>query len=549
MEDRQEVPIIILSLRPGRSCNHQQAKLGILFGENSQEGKMEKLFSTARIQGIELKNRLVALPLFTGYALPDARLSPLMLDHYRRLGESGAAVVVIPNVAVSANGITSERGLLLDHDKHIAGLNRLARVIKENGSIACIQLNHAGRYAVTDNPFLPSAMNTGEITTRISTLKNFMKSFPFVKRFGLTAHVAKMTAGWTQQMSDGEIEQIIGLFGDAAVRAYQAGFDMIELHGATGYLITQFLSAATNRRQPPWGGTLETRFTSRHGYRTLSVLSSRADMKIGMHQFMQRVPKNKDIFDRQLFINVGQEDGFDQAAREYAAWSDQYVRTHLGRSSWETIFVDEFQDPVEVVMDHLKDNFGVLSLVYEENSKWKNDLVLNAPADIVVFRSGIHPNLMKILVPCDLFVFTLMQIRAALHAFHGRSGKAMEKYHSPIERRKRADADYRQRKKRQEGRYHEPPSYKNDWPYMNKREFPLTGADLAPYIYKGTAAGIGITAGVYTGSKEIGAGTFWVIDSIISYWGDGPITDPKFGIEFINPPNADGSSIDNNNCP
>lgn len=82
-----------------------------------------------------------------------------------------------------------------------------------------------------------------------------MESFPFVKRFGLTAHVAKMTAGWVQEMNDADIQQTISMFGEAAERAVTAGFDMIELHGATGYLIAQFLSPLTNRRVPPWGGS------------------------------------------------------------------------------------------------------------------------------------------------------------------------------------------------------------------------------------------------------------------------------------------------------
>ena len=93
---------------------------------------MDMLFNPTNIQGLRLKNRLVALPVFTGYALPDARVSSLMLEHYRHLAGSGAAVVVVPNVAVEGNGRTSQHSLLFDHDKYIEGLERLATVIKEN---------------------------------------------------------------------------------------------------------------------------------------------------------------------------------------------------------------------------------------------------------------------------------------------------------------------------------------------------------------------------------------------------------------------------------
>ncbi len=560
---------------------------------------MDMLFSPATIGGLKLKNRVVALPVFTGYALPDGRVSPLMMQHYRRLAKSGAAVVVLPNVAVSENGRTSDRSLLLDRDEQIDELRRLARIIKNNGAVACVQLNHAGRYAVTDNPMLPSAFEAAEIADSISTLKNLMGNFPFVKRFGLTAHAAKMAAGWMQEMTDADIQQTITMFGEAACRAVAAGFDMIELHGATGYLIAQFLSPRTNRRAAPWGGSpdarmryplnileemraripenvpvgfrlildektedgistdqaiefakrlehygaaylsatvgayqtmfipnvvkqlakpgylskltkqlkkhvtipviisgrmvapklaektlqnqeadliglgrplladpewitkaqekgkiiackncntcfqnvalgesvicdrwpkvvqdrikLETHFTSRHGYRTLIVLTSIADFTIARTHIRQRVPIHTNIFDRQLFINVNGEKDFDKEAEKYIEWCNQYFRENLKRSKLENLIVRESQDLLGLVMEHLKDRFGFVVIFYNETASWKEELLLKAPADVVVVRSGVHPNLKKVLIPCDLSDFTLMQIRVALHTFHGRS--------------------------------------------------------------------------------------------------------------------------------
>lgn len=559
---------------------------------------MEKLFSPTSIQDLKLKNRVIALPVFTGYALPDARVSPLMLEHYRRLAGSGAAVVVVPNVAVAENARTSQRSLLLDHDKHIEGLSRLADVIRENGAAACVQLNHAGRYAITDHPLLPSAIDSNEIVNSISTLKNFMESFPFVKRFGLTAHVAKMTAGWTHQMSDDDILKVIAMFGDSAYRAVQAGFDMIELHGATGYLIAQFLSSATNRRKPPWGGTpedrmrfpikileeiknrlpgrvpvgfrlildektengispreaielavkleqhgaayvsatagayqsmftpdvakqlarpgylsglagslrkhvnipvvisgrivspllaekilqnedadliglgrplladvdwikkaktkegitgckncntcfknvalgesvicerwpiivqnrikLETRLASRHSYRTLVVLSSISDLETALIQIRQRVPINRDILDRLLFLDTGEEAGFNEAAKAYAKLFEQYLQAHLERDNLEFFFLDGIQDPIDKILEHLKDNFGFISIMHDEKSEWKKQLILKSPSDVVVVREGVHPDVKKVLIPCDLSTFTLMQIRIAMSMFQGR---------------------------------------------------------------------------------------------------------------------------------
>jgi len=557
------------------------------------------LLSSAKIEGLELKNRLVALPVFTGYALPDGRVSPLMVEHYHRLAKSGAAMVVVPNVAIMTNGRTSERSLVLDNDMQIDELRRLANVIKQHHAVACVQLNHAGRYAVTERPMLPSAMDASEIAKNVSMLKSFMESFPFVKRFGLTAHVAKMTAGWTREMTDADIEHTILMFGSAARRAIKAGFDMIELHGATGYLIAQFLSARTNRRPPPWGGSsdarmyyalrvleevrnripenvpvgfrlildektdrgistreaiefakkleqsgaaylsatvgtyqsmfipdvakqlarpgyltnltkrlrkqvtipviisgrmvspklaektlkreeadliglgrplladtdwirkarrnetvigckncntcfqnvalgesvicdrwpkvvqdrirLENRFTSRHGYRSLIVLSSISDLQIARFHMQQRVPIHADILDRMLFINTAMENRFDNAVREFVHWSNRYVRTHLKRAKIENLLVDTHGDPVDAVLEHLKDNFGFVSICHDETSEWKKTLVSKVPADVVVGRNGTHPNIKKTLIACDLSPFTLMQMRVALHVFHGRS--------------------------------------------------------------------------------------------------------------------------------
>jgi nucleotide-binding universal stress UspA family protein len=136
---------------------------------------------------------------------------------------------------------------------------------------------------------------------------------------------------------------------------------------------------------------------------------------------LHRVPIHNDIQDRLLFISTGEDEDFFDAAQKFLTWAEQYTKTYLKRDKTEKYFIKNVEDPVELVMEHLKDNFGVISIVHDQTSEWKKNLVLKAPPDIVVSRSGTHPNLNKVLIPCDLSPFTLMQIRAALHAFHGRS--------------------------------------------------------------------------------------------------------------------------------
>lgn len=206
-----------------------------------------------------LKNRLVALPVFTGYAYPDGSVSALLRSHYAMLAATGAAMVVVANVAVASDGITSRHNLRIDADRYIPGLAALARDIRRQGALACIQLNHAGRFAKTPKPRLVSPADTSNLTYNLSALKDFINSFPFERRFQLTGFFLKQFATWHRAMTGKEIDTLIAGFREAARRAHKAGFDMIELHGANGYLLCEFLSPATNKLKAGFGGSLENR--------------------------------------------------------------------------------------------------------------------------------------------------------------------------------------------------------------------------------------------------------------------------------------------------
>ncbi len=212
------------------------------------------LFQPFILAGKTLPNRLTALPLFTGYAYTDGHVSPLLLEHYWRLAGSGAGLVVVGNLAVDPGGITARHNLRLDQDAFVPGLARLARVLRESGAVSCAQLNHAGRFARTEAPLMPAPMDATHLAFDMASLKAFMESFPLEERFGLTWMVMRKAASWQAGMGREQRQEVIRRFAEAAARAVAAGFDMVELHGATGYLLSQFLSAYTNR--PPDGGAL-----------------------------------------------------------------------------------------------------------------------------------------------------------------------------------------------------------------------------------------------------------------------------------------------------
>jgi len=189
--------------------------------------KAKILFTPFNVKGITLKNRLTIAPIFLGYANPDGTVSQLMLDHYSEMASSGVAMIVVENIAVTQSGMGSTFMLMADDDRYVPGLSDLARNIKDRDAIAFAQINHAGRYAYTSERIAPTEIKTGEVIPR--------------------------------QMTKKDIERIIDAYASAAKRIMKAGFDGVEIHGGTGYLLVQFLSSLTNHRTDEYGGPLENR--------------------------------------------------------------------------------------------------------------------------------------------------------------------------------------------------------------------------------------------------------------------------------------------------
>ena len=187
------------------------------------------LFSPIAVGGIPLKNRLTMAPTYLGYAGEGGTVGPMLLDHYRLMAQSGVAMVVVENSTVDfALGSGSTRTIRADTDDNPDGLKQLADVIQNEGALACLQINHAGRFAAAAaEPVAPSAVET----------------------FGRTPRALEKI----------EITRIEDQFAGAARRAQTAGFDMVEVHGGTGYLVSQFLSPRTNKRTDEYGGSPENR--------------------------------------------------------------------------------------------------------------------------------------------------------------------------------------------------------------------------------------------------------------------------------------------------
>jgi len=216
------------------------------------------LFTPFEIPPFRLKNRITAAPLFTMYARKDGSVSELTLAHYGELAKGGAAMVVVANAAVDSGGILAARSLLVDSDRCIAGLARLAQTIRREKAVAVLQINHGGRFSRSRKILAPSAVPLSDVSLG-GIYRAALKPLEFEQQWSLVSEMLQYRVDRIRVMSKADIGRIRAAYAGAAVRARKAGFDMVEIHGGTGYLPVQFLSPRTNKRSDRYGGSLENR--------------------------------------------------------------------------------------------------------------------------------------------------------------------------------------------------------------------------------------------------------------------------------------------------
>jgi NADPH2 dehydrogenase len=165
----------------------------------------------------------------------DGKVTDWHLVHYATRAVGQAGLIIVEATAVSQEGRISEQDLGIWNDEHLDGLKRIVSQIHKNGGTAGIQIAHAGRKAVVNEPIIaPSGI-------------------PFNRNWEMP-----------REMTEADIHRTIGAFREGAARAKAAGFDIIEIHAAHGYLINQFLSPLTNKRTDEYGGNEEKRYRFLH---------------------------------------------------------------------------------------------------------------------------------------------------------------------------------------------------------------------------------------------------------------------------------------------
>ena len=195
----------------------------------------EVLLSPSMIGKVETRNRIVLPPMVRNYATPEGFVTRQLIDHYASLARGGVGLVIVEATFIHPSGKGFYQQLGIHDDRCITGLNELAEAVKEYGSRISIQLHHAGRQ--TD------IATSGMAVVAPSPIP------------------CSVSGGSPKELTISEINQLVEAFAQAARRAKQAGFDAVELHGAHGYLVSQFLSPNTNQRTDKYGGSLERRAT------------------------------------------------------------------------------------------------------------------------------------------------------------------------------------------------------------------------------------------------------------------------------------------------
>jgi 2,4-dienoyl-CoA reductase-like NADH-dependent reductase (Old Yellow Enzyme family) len=239
------------------------------------------LFTPLQLRGLTLKNRLVISPMCT-YTAHEGIANDWHLVHLGKLASGGAGMVFTEVVAVARDGRITHGDLGLWSDEQIEPLARVVRFMKSQGAAAAIQIGHAGRKASMQRPWHGNGplddtdRARGEVVWPVAAPSAIPLDAGWLEPHALTLDdIAKLREDWRA----------------TAKRALAAGFDVAEVHGAHGYLLHEFLSPLSNRRDDAYGGSFDNRVRL--------ALEIAADVRAIWPQ------------DRPLFFRVSSVDGLD----------------------------------------------------------------------------------------------------------------------------------------------------------------------------------------------------------------------------------------------
>ncbi len=210
-----------------------------------------RLFTPITLRNVTARNRIVISPMCQ-YSADDGVANDWHLVHLGKFAQGGAGIVMTEAVAVSAAGRITHGDLGLWNDGQIAPLKRIAAFLRANGAVPAIQLAHAGRKASMQRPWFGNAALTAQDIARGD------------KPWAIVAPSAiAMDDGWLMphELTESELQGLREDWRRATLRAVEAGFDVLEVHCAHGYLLHEFLSPLSNKRSDAYGGDRAGRMT------------------------------------------------------------------------------------------------------------------------------------------------------------------------------------------------------------------------------------------------------------------------------------------------
>lgn len=207
------------------------------------------LFEPLKLRGIRLKNRIVLSPMLT-YSAVDGELNDWHFIHLGKYAVGGCGLVFMESTKVDPRGCTTPADLGLWHDRFVEPMTRITAFIKQYGAVPGIQLSHSGRKSRNARPW----EGRGPLDVAPP-----MPGGGDWELIGPSAIPHEPDHPLPRAMTLADIHAVADAWGQAAARADRAGFEVVEIHGAHGYLIHQFLSPIANQRTDEYGGSLENR--------------------------------------------------------------------------------------------------------------------------------------------------------------------------------------------------------------------------------------------------------------------------------------------------
>ncbi|MFH1930493.1 MAG: FAD-dependent oxidoreductase [Pseudomonadota bacterium] len=243
------------------------------------------LFSSIKINTMELKNRIVMTAMHLGYT-PVGEVTDRLIDFYALRAKGGVGLIIVGGCPIDEFGGMASM-ICIHDDRYIPGLKQLTDAVKKNGAKIAAQLYQAGRYT-----------HSAAIGGR--------------KPFSSSAVRSKFTGETPRALELDEIPGVQDKFAEAAVRAKESGFDAVEILGSAGYLISQFLSPITNLREDKYGGSMENRM--RFGLEVVEKVRKAVGpdfpilMRLAGNDFMDGGNTNKES---RLFASEAEKAGID----------------------------------------------------------------------------------------------------------------------------------------------------------------------------------------------------------------------------------------------